>query len=501
MRISQRPKFQRNILCLLAGITLSILAGLSLSLFGNRHTSRPVYSLMENFYSIDGYIGMFDRCEKLVYDYRWDSNYDEDAKKYYESAINTCLSEMRTYLRQMEQQATMDDMDVYQDCRALLNMFPHYVAYLDQFCSLMRENRRSAAIEQYYAYELLSDLIQSYASSMLRDTVQSGQIAYLNAQKTATWMWYGQVLVGLSALAVSVYLVFTLWQILQPVARLIEVSETLQQQNFDIPDVQNTTHIPEMQRLVNDFNLMKNSTKRLISTLKEHNHTLELLRQSEAQVLESQRLAEEAKLSSLRSQINPHFLFNTLNTIRRIAQLEKAPKTESLILSLAKIFRHSLRSSDGPVPLIDEISATQQYFVIQNTRFGERVSLHWTVDPGCEVENLVVPPMLLQPMVENAVRHGLEPKPEGGHIEISIRTVDDMLELVVADDGCGMSEETLSFVQRGEKPPNADHGIGLSNVYKRLHILDSRNQMLIESVKGDGTKITIYIPARYAEEE
>ena len=102
--------------------------------------------------------------------------------------------------------------------------------------------------------------------------------------------------------------------------------------------------------------------------------------------------------------------------------------------------------------------------------------------------------------MENAIRHGLEPKPEGGCIEISVAQQGEMLCLSVADNGCGMSEETLRYVRAGEKPPAAEHGIGLSNVYKRLHILDERNQMLIESTPGRGTRITMRLPVCYADD-
>ncbi len=490
MERPKRPKLQRHILYLVGIITLLILAGLVLSMLGSRNTSRPVYSLLESFYSIDGYIETFEQSERLLYSYRWEADLSEDKQASYEADLKTCLARMRVYLDQMQARTTMDELRVYHDCRALNNMYPHYVLYVEEFCALMGERRRSEAIGVYYAREVLASLIQSHASAMLRDTVQSSQGAYLHAEQVTSRLWYGQLLVGLGALAVSIYFAFALWQILMPVGSLVEASQALQEQNFDIPDVRSPTRNREMLRLVDAFNHMK-------AALKEHNKTLELLHQTEARMLESQRLAEQAKLSSLRSQINPHFLFNTLNTIRRVAQLEKAPQTEQLILSLARIFRHSLRSKDGPVPLEDEIAATQQYFLIQNARFGQRVALHWEIDAACEPESLLVPPMILQPLVENAIRHGLEPKPEGGRIEIGVVQQGGMLCLSVADNGCGMDEDTLRYVRTGEKPPAAEHGIGLSNVYKRLHILDERNQMLIESAAGKGTRITMRLPVCY----
>lgn len=501
MQRQQTPRVQRSVSWILVVIFLLILAGSALSLIGSRYTAGPVYGLMEDFYSIDGFIDAFDSCEKDSYDFRWNSDFDAATVDDYAVRLHEDLRRMGDFLAQMSADVTINDLEVYQDARALNNLLPHYMDFIRRFSSDMENGQRSAAIAEYYAKEAVSSFIRSYSFSILRNAVQGGQARYFSAQKVATLLWVGQLLLGLGTLAVAAFFAHKLSDIIRPVGSLIEASEALQKQEFDLPDVESDTHDPEVRRLVGSFNRMKQNTLQLVTTLKEHNATLELLHKTEAKYLESQRLAEQARLSSLRNQIRPHFLFNTLNTIRRMAQVEHAPQTESLIFSLARILRYSLRDVDRLVPLADEIAVTKEYLQIQNTRFGDRITLSWDVDETCEPELVLVPQFILQPLVENAVRHGLEPKPEGGHIRIHIYPQGDMLCLVVADDGCGMAPETLRDVRQGEVPAGAEHGIGLRNVYRRLRLLDDRNELTVRSELGQGTEITVRIPIQRAEDQ
>ena len=225
------------------------------------------------------------------------------------------------------------------------------------------------------------------------------------------------------------------------------------------------------------------------------------MRETEKRALESQHLAEQAKLLNLRGQVNPHFLFNALNTIRRIAQQEKAPQTEALILSLSKIFRHSLYNNEALATLSEEIEVTKQYLKIQKARFGDRIHLEWNISEQVEADELLVPSFVLQTLVENAVKHGLEPRAGGGKIKVCLELKNEMFFIRVLDNGSGMTQETLERVRKGERPPGTDGGIGLNNVYHRLQLLDKRNELIIQSKKEHGTQIIIKMPVQYRKEE
>ncbi|SNV72661.1 sensor histidine kinase [Clostridium cochlearium] len=134
-----------------------------------------------------------------------------------------------------------------------------------------------------------------------------------------------------------------------------------------------------------------------------------------------EKLLKNTKIKALQSQINPHFLFNTLNTVARMALLENAPKTEQLIYALSDILRYSIKNSEDMVPLKTEINNIRKYLYIQHERFGNRINYDIQVDTN--ILNCKIPVMTLQPLVENSIIHGLEGKKEGGYVLIKGRSL------------------------------------------------------------------------------
>lgn len=154
---------------------------------------------------------------------------------------------------------------------------------------------------------------------------------------------------------------------------MIDVSNQLTAGHFDIPDIDYPLS-NEMGRLVESFNQMKNATGRLMTAMEEKRHAETLLAEARARKAEQEQQLQEAVVLQLRSQIMPHFLFNTLNIISRTARVEGAPKTEELLYALAHLFRASLQSTvAGQVTLAEEINMARNYFILQQARFGSRV--------------------------------------------------------------------------------------------------------------------------------
>ena len=159
---------------------------------------------------------------------------------------------------------------------------------------------------------------------------------------------------------------------------------------------------------------MKHATEGYINTLKEKNEMAERLHKEEVERIEMEKRLDAARLELLKSQINPHFLFNTLNMISCMAKLEEAQTTERMISSLGNLFRYNLKTSEQIVPLERELKVVQDYMYIQQMRFGSRIShdLRVEVDGG----ETMIPAFTLQPLVENAIIHGIARKEEGGRI-------------------------------------------------------------------------------------
>jgi two-component system LytT family sensor kinase len=201
---------------------------------------------------------------------------------------------------------------------------------------------------------------------------------------------------------------------------------------------------------------------------------------------QNQQLLLKARLEALTSQINPHFLFNTLNTVSSLIRFDP-DMARGVVLKLSNILRRLLRKTETFVPLREELEFIDDYLDIEVIRFGrDKLQIFKEIDP--ETLETFVPSMLLQPIVENSIKHGLAPRLEGGQIHIRTHHRDGRLSIEVADNGMGISTERLAEVYGG--------GIGISNVHERLRLLyGDQFKMDICSEEGQGTQIQIEIPS------
>lgn len=212
----------------------------------------------------------------------------------------------------------------------------------------------------------------------------------------------------------------------------------------------------------------------------------------ESKLEEQSRLLLEARLDALQRQINPHFLFNTLNSIASLVR-SRPELARDMIVKLGNILRALLREREAFVPLGEEIAFTDDYLDIEVVRFGEK--LHVIKDIAEETLDCVVPSMLLQPLLENSIKHGLEPRISGGTVILRSRVEGDRLVIEVEDDGVGVepgrsvTEPVSGLVREGS-------GIGLRNVRERLQVLygeDAGVEMV--SRPGRGTRVRLSVPA------
>jgi two-component system LytT family sensor kinase len=203
---------------------------------------------------------------------------------------------------------------------------------------------------------------------------------------------------------------------------------------------------------------------------------------------EQERLLLHARMEALQNQINPHFLFNTLNSISSLVRFDPDMARE-MIFKLATILRRLLNSSEAFAPLREEFEFIDNYLDIEVVRFGrDKLRVVKEFDPASL--DIVVPSMLLQPLVENSIKHGLSPKVEGGSIYLRSRVTDSRLIIEVEDDGVGMGAAQLE-----ESSSWSGMGIGMANISERLQVLyGDTARMTIDSHEGKGTRIRIRLP-------
>ena len=208
----------------------------------------------------------------------------------------------------------------------------------------------------------------------------------------------------------------------------------------------------------------------------------------EIKLEEQKRLLLEARLDALQRQINPHFLFNTLNSIASLVRI-KPELAREMTVKLANILRALLKDHDSYVPLSDELKFTDDYLDIEVVRFGaEKLRVKKEIDP--RTLDILVPSILLQPLIENSIKHGLEPRLKGGTVTLRSQLNGDRVRIEVADDGVGMGNRPTSALRRNGA------GIGMKNVQERLDVLyGNQASFSVVSNPGRGTLVSIDIPA------
>lgn len=205
------------------------------------------------------------------------------------------------------------------------------------------------------------------------------------------------------------------------------------------------------------------------------------------------QLLARAEIRRLQAQINPHFLFNSLNTVASFCRTAPGQARE-LILDLARYMRRNLDTSREAIHLAEEVEQIRAYLVIEKARFGERIRAVIDIDP--ETEHCLVPPLLIQPLVENSVRHGILGNEEGGVVRLATSMEDGHVVVVVEDDGAGMPESTRQGILNGTPVTAHGEGIGASNCNQRLvQLYGPAYALSIDSAPGMGTRITFRVPA------
>lgn len=212
-------------------------------------------------------------------------------------------------------------------------------------------------------------------------------------------------------------------------------------------------------------------------------------------VYAEQGMKRDAELRSLRMQINPHFLYNTLDTINWLARSQGAESIGELVKALGDLLRSTIDGKDS-VTLNDEIQSLRNYVRIQKYRYGDRLTINFDIDSA--TSELLVPKLILQPLIENSIYHGIEQAYGNGEIRVSSSLDSGTLILRIEDNGVGMTEDQLRVLNQGTISDDTDKNdsIGVNNVRRRIHTLFGENcGLAIDSELGEGTIVTVRIPA------
>ncbi|MCD7765173.1 MAG: histidine kinase [Lachnospiraceae bacterium] len=371
--------------------------------------------------------------------------------------------------------------------------------YLDQ-TSVTVQAKRGRNVERYKeSYELetqLFEYINSYIYRLNNLLFSQNSTNYQALISSMQILERGSLIIMLAVFIICMLLITILvHNMIRPLTVLSTTAHEVAEGNLDVPQLP-VVYEDEVGVVTRGFNQMLASIREYIGRLKDSMET-------EAQLKERELLMEahlkEAQLKYLQAQINPHFLFNSLNAGAQLAAMEDAEQTGVFLERMADFFRYNVRKMSGDATLDEEIQSVDNYIYILNVRFAGDITYQKELDT--DIDGIRIPSMILQPIVENAVQHGIHDNLGEGCITLTVRRLDEkLLEISVRDNGVGMTQEKIRDILEDNLTPAEEDsnstGVAMSNVIHRLELYyNQKNLLHIESDgPGCGTEVILLLP-------
>ncbi|MEK4520670.1 histidine kinase [Psychrobacillus sp. FSL W7-1457] len=422
------------------------------------------------------------------------------------TSLNNYLLSPTEKNRQQLDQSIVDIQEVQQDAADLRNVensfsLTNYIHLIDSLIetterSIMFLNEQSIeeSTKEFNEANRISMYISEMTLTILDSELQTYNEFYRDIIKQSEELQ--KLGIYLLLLITCVLLLATHWfslSITKPIHQLTKAANELSKGRFSqLIEVKSND---EIAFLAKTFDKMRININDLIQEIQQK-------AQLEHELQQSRLLLKESQLKTLQSQINPHFLFNTLNTLSKKAYLDGAEETSDLLVSVAGLLRYNLKRGDGTVTLLEEVIVLNQYMEIQKARFIDRLRFVSDIDDSCLHIN--IPGLTLQPIIENAVIHAIEPEIDGGTIWFRIYKEHSIVMIEIEDSGKGMTSKQIDELLKGNIIPSEGHstGMGFQNVVKRLSLFyGDKSTMNIHSIEGQGTKVIIQIPIAWEEND
>ncbi len=339
--------------------------------------------------------------------------------------------------------------------------------------------------ERKYIQILLSDMQRVIGEMTAYDLEYQNHINQkyferLNEEQSVSFI----ILAGFITVLIIINIIM-LTSITRKLKKIVYKSKALSKREWNVPDIDENS-FEEFNQLAFAVNQMKRDIVKYISEMEEKSHLQQLLMKEKLNVEIKERLLKQSQLNALQAQVNPHFLFNTLNIIGKSAVMNDVDNVLQLIESISYMMRYVIDNQDALVTVDEEIELTKHYLGIQKHRFQN----HFIYDIEIEeaARTIMMPSMVLQPIVENCIKHAYRNRIKDNYLKITVEMNQDYVDINIYDNGIGMDSETLKKVF--EISP-----VGIANVSKRLEFEYNRSGLLtIESEVGSYTQVKLRIP-------
>ena len=389
-----------------------------------------------------------------------------------------------------ELQGIYDQNDlIYKD---IAYMAKSYFNEADAAVNAKRIDKADEYIARYAEANRITRYIRTYADRLSLNILDKNTTQYLGMSENLNKLHTANLILTISVILLNVIVIaYLTYNMTKPIIKLAHSAEEISRGNFDAEDVVVLSQ-DELSIMANAFNTMKHSIRNYISELHNKADTEAKLLEQQIENLRIQSLLADAEMQM---QINPHFLFNTLNAGVQLAMMEGADRTSAFLDSMAKILRYNVKSLDRTVRIKEEIDTIKAYEDLFIVRFGDAInSVLYRPEPGHQRAAADHPAA-----GRNATIHGIGNMENGGVIRISLDRDGDVVRVSVQDNGVGMSEETRQKILKCQSfdSDKVGHmtGIGIYNVVQRLRLFFSCEDVIdVESAPGQGTKVILKIP-------
>lgn len=471
---------------------LVLLLVFAVSLFSGQSLSRRYGRAIDELLDLNELFVNVETTNKYVYDYYLylrptsSETYDAEQAKT-QDAVNAMMERMRAaYSR--------DIVDLCYMVQTYLDQSGQLMRRLDAFVVDGHAAAEDAGLDVSYAQ---TQSVISYINQSFKEIYSARLVTTQRTQAEIqrSWRWLLALQTGMLLVAVAICFGFyrkVVHGITLSVKKLTAFASGVARQ----PALQEHVQIDtgdELAVFADAFNEMIDTIHAQMDQIEADSRMREQLQQAEMENLRISAALQSSQLKLLQARINPHFLFNTLNMISQTARMEEAEETARLMEATADFLRYNLGKVTKAVTLADEIDNTRNYVYIQRCRFGERIRFVFEVDESCAGQE--VPCMILQPLVENSVTHGVGAMIGGGTVTIRLFKQDGAACLEVRDNGVGISAQRLAQLRDSFKKEGGEGGhIGLKNVYLRLKLFFGEGLQFSIDSGPDGTAVRIGLP-------
>ncbi|MDD3205430.1 MAG: histidine kinase [Lachnospiraceae bacterium] len=396
-------------------------------------------------------------------------------------------------IQNLNEKVTDDNLQMME--RMIRNMSDNYLEITNQTV----EAKRGRNIEKYKTrYEKATELyeyIGTYVYSLNNEQFRENSSSYKMLSLSLQYLEFISIFILVSVAACNIVLITILTKsITNPLSILSKAANQVASGNLEAELVE-VYSMDEIGIVSSAFNKMLVSIREYIERIKE---SMEKERTMKERELMMGTHLKDAQLKYLQAQINPHFLFNTLNAGAQLAMMEGADRTYEYVQNVAQFFRYNVKKNNETVSLRDEIELVDNYIYILNVRFSGDIHFEKHIDES--LTNIQVPSMLLQPIVENSINYGIRDIEWQGLIQLSVYEQEETVCISIKDNGIGMTQNKIDKVMSSELRESdvsaESNGVGLSNVISRLRLFfDSKDVFdIISEGENKGTEVIIYLP-------